>query len=131
MLFIYHFENHELLGPSAEKLLRGAENGAFHLVTSMLTLLELLVVPKRLGLLSLCQKYRELLDSFPNLSLQPIDREVLEVASDLRAAHTIRTPDAIHLATAIRAQADLFISHDGRLKVVDAIRVVPLEEFCL
>jgi predicted nucleic acid-binding protein len=131
MLFIYHFENHEQLGPLAEPVLHAAENGACHLVTSMLTLLEMLVVPKRLGLTSLCHKYRELLDSFPNLSLQPIDREVIEIASDVRAAYNIRTPDAIQLATAIRARADLFISQDGRLKKVEAIRVVPLEKISL
>lgn len=131
MLFIYHFENHEQLGPLAEPILRGAENGACHLVTSMLTLLEMLVVPKRLGLTALCNKYRELLDSFPNLALHPIDREVLELASDLRAVYNIRTPDAIQLATAINARADLFISQDGRLKKVEAIRVVSLEKVSL
>lgn len=128
MLFIYHFENHEQLGPLAEPVLRAAEDGKCHLVTSLLTLLEILVIPKRLGLTALCQRYRELLDSFPNLSLQPIDREILEIASDIRASYNIRTPDAIQLATALRARADLFISHDGRIKKVDAIRVLSLEE---
>jgi predicted nucleic acid-binding protein len=131
MLFIYHFENHEQLGPRAEPVLRAAENGECHLVTSLLTLLEILVVPKRLGLTALCQRYRELLDSFPNLSLQPIDREVLEIASDLRAAYNIRTPDSIQLATAIRTRADLFISQDHRLKKIDVIRVCALEEMDL
>jgi predicted nucleic acid-binding protein len=128
MLFIYHFENHEELGPKAEPILRAAERGECHLVTSMLSLLEILVVPKRLGLTSLCQRYREIFDSFPNLSLQPIDREILEIASDLRAAYTIRTPDAIQIATAIRARADLFVSHDGRLKRIEPIRIVSLAE---
>jgi len=131
MLFIYHFENHPALGPQAESILRAAEDGKCHLVTSMLTLLEILVVPKRLGLTSLCQRYRELLDSFPNLSLQPIDREILEIASDLRATSSIRTPDSIHLATAIRARADLFVSHDNRLKHVEAIRILPLDQFAI
>ena len=130
MLFIYHFENHEQLGPKAEPVLRAAEAGRCHLVTSMLTLLEILVVPKRLGLTSLCQRYRELLGSFPNLTLSPIDREVLEIASDLRAAYKIRTPDSIQLATAIRARADLFISQDGRLKI-DAIQVLSLDELSI
>jgi predicted nucleic acid-binding protein len=128
MTFIYHFENHDELGPKAERVLRAAENGEWHLVTSMLTLLEVLVVPKRLGLTSLCQRYRELLDSFPNLSMQPIDREVLEIASDLRAAYSIRTPDSIQVATAIRARADLFISHDRRVKRIEAIQIISLDE---
>jgi predicted nucleic acid-binding protein len=131
MLFIYHFENHELLGPPAGRILRAAEDGKCHLVTSMLTLLEILVVPKRLGLTALCQKYRELLDSFPNLSLQPIDRDILEIASDIRAAYTIRTPDAIQLATALSARADFFISQDARIKKMEAIRIVSPAELSL
>lgn len=131
MLFIYHFENHEQLGPPAGQILHAAEEGKCHLVTSMLTLLEILVIPKRLGLTALCQKYRELLDSFPNLSLQTIDREILEIALDIRAAYTIRTPDAIQLATALRARADSFISQDGRIKKIDAIRIVSPQELSL
>lgn len=128
MLFIYHFENHERFGPGAEKVLRAAEAGEHRLVTSMLTLLEILVIPKRLGLTALCDRYRELLDSFPNLAMQPIDREVVEIASDLRATYRLRTPDAIHVATAIQRRADLFISGDGGLKHIDAIRVVSPDE---
>ena len=45
------------------------------------------------------------LDGFPNLQLLPVGKEVTEIAGDLRAAHEIRTPDALHLATAIHAGA--------------------------
>jgi predicted nucleic acid-binding protein len=129
MLFIYHFENHEQLGPPAAAVLRGAEDGQHRLVTSELTLLEILVIPKRLGLQALCQKYRELLDSFPNLSLHPIDREILETASDLRARYGLRTPDALQIATSIQSKAEGFISHDQRLKAVQEIPILPLSKF--
>jgi predicted nucleic acid-binding protein len=39
------------------------------------------------------------------LTVLPIDQPVAETASDLRATYTLRTPDALHLATAIVAGA--------------------------
>jgi predicted nucleic acid-binding protein len=36
-------------------------------------------------------------------------------ATELRAAHGLKTPDAIHLATAIEERADLFLTGDANL----------------
>jgi predicted nucleic acid-binding protein len=106
MLFAYHFEDNPQFGPGATRLLRAAENDRLQLVTSMLTLMEVLVVPKREGQVHLCRRYRELFASFPQLTVLPIDQPVAETASDLRATYTLRTPDALHLATAIVAGAE-------------------------
>jgi predicted nucleic acid-binding protein len=128
MLFVYHFEGNEEFGPAAGRLLRDAEEGRCGLVASVLALLEVLVVPKRHGRGELCQRYRDLFESFPNLSVVPIGPEVAEIASDLRAAHNLRTPDALHMATAIHAGVDAFISGDRRLPRVQEMRVVGIEE---
>lgn len=128
MLFIYHFEDSELFGKAAQDLLRRTEEGKCHLVCSVLSLLEVLVVPKRLGRLDLCQRYRELFASFPHLSLLGADAEIAEIASDLRARYQIRTPDSIHVASAIAARADAFISEDARLKKIQEIPVLSLAE---
>ncbi len=116
MVFVYHFEANAEFGPAAGRLLRAAEEGRCRLVCSVLALLEVLVVPKRRGETALCQRYREMFESFPNLSVVTLDARVAEIASDLRASHTVRTPDAIHLATALYAGAKAFVSEDGRLK---------------
>lgn len=128
MLFVYHFEGNERFGPAAGRLLQAAEDGRCRLVASVLALLEVLVVPKRHGREDLCQRYRDLFESFPNLSLLPVGREVVEIASDLRARHDLRTPDALHLATAIHAGAESFVSEDRRLKGLPGVRVVGMEE---
>lgn len=128
MLFVYHFEGNERFGPAAGRLLQAAEDGRCRLVASVLALLEVLVVPKRHGKDDLCQRYRDLFESFPNLSLVPIECEVVEIASDLRARHDLRTPDALHLATAIHAGAESFVSEDRRLRGIQGVRVVGLEE---
>jgi predicted nucleic acid-binding protein len=58
-----------------------------------------------------------------------VDAQVVEIASDLRAAHNLRTPDAIHLATALRLQAGAFVTEDGRHfpTEVEGLRVLSTE----
>lgn len=131
MLFVYHFEGSEEFGPAAGRILKAAEEGRIHLVSSILSLLEVLVVPKRFRNQELCRLYREFFESFPNLRVLPIDSEVAEIASDLRAEHGLRTPDSLHMATAIRAGADAFVSQDLRLRKVRTIPFLALSETSL
>ena len=123
MLFIYHFENHPDFGPAAGRILGAAEGGRCRLVVSCLALMEVLVVPERHGEHELCRQYRDFFRSFPNLEMMPIDGELAEVASDLRASHRIRTPDALHLATALRAGARAFLTEDLGLGSTPEIEV--------
>jgi predicted nucleic acid-binding protein len=129
MVLICHFAGHEELGPAAGELLEAAEEGRCRLVASVLARLETLVAPKRHGREDLCRRYREVFEGFPNLEVVDVDAEVVEIASDLRAAHNLRTPDAIHLATALRLRADAFVTEDGRHfpAEVDGLRVLSLE----
>lgn len=128
MLFVYHFEDNERFGPAAGRLLKAAEEGRCRLVSSVLALLEVLVVPKRHGRSELCRMYRDFFESFPNLSVMPVETPVAEIAADLRAALGVRTPDALHLATALHAGAEAFVSEDRRIRGIEGIRVVSLED---
>jgi predicted nucleic acid-binding protein len=60
----------------------------------------------------------------------PVDSGVAEIASDLRAAHNLRTPDAIHLATALQSGAEAFVSQDDRLRnlPIQDLRVLSLDQ---
>jgi predicted nucleic acid-binding protein len=66
--------------------------------------------------------------SFPHLTLYPIDPPIAEVASDLRATYPLRAPDALHLATAIVAGAEAFVTADRRLASIQAIRVLGIDQ---
>jgi len=127
MLFVYHFEGNDRFGPAAGRLLTAAEEGRCRLVASILAQMEVLVVPKRHSRADLCQRYRDFFASFPNLTVVPVGAEVVEIASDLRATHNLRTPDALHVATAIHAGATAFFSGDREVKQVEGIEVRSLE----
>jgi predicted nucleic acid-binding protein len=57
------------------------------------------------------------------LQIAEIEPEVIERATALRARYGLRTPDAIHLATAIEQGADLVISGDAALSRCPEIKV--------
>ena len=45
----------------------------------------------------------------------PLTRQVIDLATELRARYGFKTPDAIHLSAAITGDCDLFLTNDHRL----------------
>ncbi|NEX18497.1 MAG: VapC toxin family PIN domain ribonuclease [Halochromatium sp.] len=90
-------------------------------MTSELSLLEVLVKPFKAKDRLLQASYRELLKAPEVKRLMPLTAEVLEQAARLRAEVNIKTPDAIHAASALIGQATLFLSNDERFKRVPGL----------
>lgn len=78
---------------------------------SVLLMPELLAKPMRLGHEREGTMLRALLS---RLDLHPVSRAIANLAVDLGATHGLRAPDAIHLATAVLAGADRFITNNRR-----------------
>lgn len=94
-------------------------------VISDLTRLECRVFPLRAGDQGLLGRY-DAFFALGEVGHAEIDRSVFDLATELRATHHLKTPDALHLAAAIRAGCAEFWTNDrrleqaaeGRLKVV-------------
>ena len=89
---------------------------------SELTRLECRVKPIRDGqgaLLAAFDRY------FANIidTILPLTRPVIDQATDLRARYNFNTPDALHLAAAIAAGCDMFLTNDRRLAKCIEIKV--------
>ncbi len=93
--------------------------------TSALALLEVLVVPLRNQDRTLVADYETLLLN-SDLQLFPVDTTTLRQAAQLRAATSLRTPDAIHAAAALQAQCTHFLTNDRRFQQVTALPNVML-----
>lgn len=52
---------------------------------------------------------------------------MIERAAELRAQHGFKTPDAIHLATALVQAADVFLTGDAGLTRCPGLQVVVLD----
>jgi predicted nucleic acid-binding protein len=78
---------------------------------SVVLIPEVLSKPLREGAVDEITKLTELLS---RLDLRPADAFVAEVATSLAAVHRLRAADAVHLATAVLAGADRFITNNRR-----------------
>ncbi len=97
-------------------------------VTSTVTLLEVLVHPIRHGDVKLAQRYRDILLDSPNFTTVDLNQDIAEEAARLRAFYTIRTPDSIQMATAIKMNATYFLTNDLRLPSLPQLKVLTLDE---
>lgn len=125
-VFIYLFEEHPTFGKRAEKILHEIDCGKQKGIFSVIGMIELQTGPKSLNRHDVAARYRELITTFPNLSVINLNEAIVERTSDLRARYKISTPDAIHLATAIEFGAVAFITNDKALKKVKEIKVTML-----
>ena len=125
--FIYYLEGGPWAGELKEELFLPLERGQFRAVTSALTLAEILVRPKALGREDVCEEYKALLCSYPNLEIVPFTVETAVLCAEVRARYRVRTPDAMQLAAALEKGATLFLSNDGGLPdEVGGLRVAVL-----
>ncbi len=127
---IYYIEEHpDYLSP-ADELFGALDSGSAYGMTSVLTLQEVLVKPLREGRKDLAEKYREVLTNSANVRLYDVDQSICETAARLRAKYIwLRTPDALHLATAIKHDAQIAVTNDDRWRLVSEIVVLVLRDF--
>jgi len=128
MVFIYHFEENQAYSPLTFSIFESLEKGNLKGITSILTLLEILVKPKKENNLLLTERYKLLFETFPNLQVKELNENIADIASGLRANYNINTPDAIQIATSLEAKADIFITNDTTLKKISEIKVLLLSE---
>jgi predicted nucleic acid-binding protein len=120
---IYYIEEHPAFLPKIKPFFEAAARGDFRIVTSFITLVEVLVHPLREGRPELAEEYRNILLQSAELTAIPLDEGIAEEAANLRARHNLRTPDAIQLATAIRSGASSFLTNDANSAAVPGIAV--------
>jgi predicted nucleic acid-binding protein len=87
-----------------------------------------LVKPLRDGDDALADEFRSIVVGARNVSLVPVSLNHAERAADLRARFGLRTPDAIHIATAFEDGCTHIITNDDVWKRVAGIVVVVLDE---
>lgn len=92
------------------------------IITSRLARLECRVKPLRDGDAAMLATY----DTFftrARLTVMDVTAAVLDRATELRARHGFKVPDAIHLASAIEGGADAFLTGDAGLAKCPGVRV--------
>ncbi len=105
---------------------QAVDRGDIRVVTSTVTLLEVLVHPLRHGDENLALQYNDILLSSPHIVTLPVTPVTAQTAAELRASTNLKTPDAIQLATAINHRAEIFVTNDRDYGNITSPRIVKL-----
>ena len=112
-LFIYLLEDYGDLSQRVSEIRTRMIDRGDELLTSALTLGEVLVKPLEAGNVTLAARYEDAI--VRSATLLPFTREAARRYAEIRQDRTVRAPDAVQLACASQARVDLFITNDDRL----------------
>ena len=127
---IYYVENVSPYADLLEPVFQAVKSGSLRACTATLTLAETLVVPYRKNDLVLLEKIETLLTKTSDLTILPLTPDIARETAKIRAAFSIKTPDAIQLATAHVSGIDYFLTNDKGLKNFSPMQIVLLDDFC-
>jgi predicted nucleic acid-binding protein len=125
-IFIYFIEDDPRYVSIVAPLFAAADSGRCTLVTSSLTLMEVLVVPFRVSHTALIERYEALLTRSRGIRLIDLTRDHFRAAAQLRAARGWRTPDALQLAAIRGAGCATFLTNDRRLAPMPGLSILQL-----
>lgn len=117
--------------PTRSQMTRLLQSTGTTLVSSELTLAEVLVKPLRrrladgddLSAAELVLAYEAMFDETGLFDAIPVSTAMLRRAAEIRAGRgSLKLPDAIHLATALWARCDVLVTDDDRLQKAAADR---------
>jgi len=118
-MIIYLVEHHPIFADQIKRKLVLLDKEA-KLVISPLVRLEVLVKPRREENHALLFRYEQFLTALQSL-LMPA--EVYEIALSLRVEYNLKTPDALHLATAQFHHCSQFWTNDERLNGASSLSI--------
>lgn len=128
-VFIYALEptqDMQAYFATVAKLFEMAVAKQFFAMTSELTLAEALVGAYKNNQ-PLVTLYEEMISDRVDLSVHPVDRQVLKAAALFRSNQKAALADAIHVATALNNDADFFITQDKRLQTSEGLQKLTLD----
>lgn len=130
MCFIYHFARHPLYSPLTRVFFAALEHKEIFVVTSMLTITEVFVHAERSHDRLILHEYERFFHSFDNLQIIPVDWYIARAAARLRSEYaTLRTPDAVQVATAMIGECSTFMTNDKRLRKIVGVNLVLLDDY--
>lgn len=124
---IYFIEKHPTYLPLVRPFFEAVERGDVQVVTSTLTLTEVLIHPLRHDNRDLALKYSHILLNANNLKTLSISSVIATEAAHLRARYGFKTPDAIQLATAQQGNATFFLTNDDVLTGIPGLQTLVLK----
>ncbi len=124
--FVYFLERHPEFYDRVLPLFEAAAQGRLQVVTSELTVAELLVQPYKMGRADIAATYRRFLKDEGLIDLVPISLNVLEAAAASRGTPGGSLADAIPIATASLSACSAFVTNDHRIRSAPPLNIIQL-----
>ncbi len=125
---IYFIERHPTYFDRMLFIMRYVDEGLIAGLSSTIALTEVLVQPLRAGDQGLIARYEAVLTKSASFRLEPLTAATARRAAELRAQYNLKTPDALHVATALEARCDAFLTNDRGIQRVTELRVLVLDD---
>jgi predicted nucleic acid-binding protein len=126
-VFIYLLEGYAELEDKLHAIRDSIRHRECRVFTSELTLCELLVPAFRTENAELIAAYRQFIEASGAFELVPTTREIWLRSSLIRAQFNLKTPDAIHIASAMTENCTVFLTNDRPIKSPRSIEIVLLD----
>lgn len=126
-ILIYSVEGHSDYRELLRTLWLKHKASELAVISSELSLMEVLILPLRNNDTALVNDYQQLMLQ-GDMQLIPISQTILRDAAQLRATTNLRTPDAIHAATAMNTSCTLFLTNDRGFRGISHLSVVILQD---
>lgn len=113
-----------------DRIVDAIETTPMQALTSVLTLTEVMAQPLRVGNTDLAQEYHDIFVIREDCKLVEISTDIAISAAAIRARHSLRTPDAVPAATAIKSGCEAIRTNDRdfrRLQDLNALILGDLE----
>ena len=129
MPFIYLIEEHPAYVETVEAFFIGAlRDKNYRLMTSIITLAEVLVQPHRTGNDALVAEYEGIICDSDELHVVPIDRITAQKAARLRADYSLKMADSLQLAASFVNSADYFLTNDKGIAGTGLPQIILLDD---
>ena len=125
---IYLIESNPLFYPKLSSYLAISIKNDVPILTSVISIAEFGVKPKKINKLELIEDLEQML-SVLQIKVVDINLETAEISSSLRAKYqSLKSFDALQLASAISNNCNVFVTNDKRLKTITEINVLTMDD---
>jgi len=129
-ILIYLFEGFEKYRRLIQEIADCVDNDEIILLTGEITIAEILVMPFKKNDSTLINLYTTALNDKNFIHLIPTTQTIYLKTAYLRATFkSMKTPDAIQVASAIEGKADIFITNDTGIKTPSEMEKIVLRDY--
>lgn len=127
-VLIYLLDGSGALADKAAAIVDSIAAGEAEGILATLALTEICSGPARTHDAAMVERYADELSSMENVRLVALSGDVAVDAAVIRGSSSLSIADAVQLATARSAGATLFVTNDRRIKPINRLEVVYLDD---